>query len=160
MGAPGGWFVGDAASLRYSRAGRVRGVLRPWTRSGGFRMVRFNVVGWAALLVPGATLGLVAAWLRRASVMTGAAIGAAIAWALGIVIDTVRWRASDICFSCPDVPRNTLDRLVGELQGRGVEASIEVDMQDADADQTVFQIRTRMRFRSIVERRLAELNTS
>ncbi len=95
-----------------------------------------------------------------ASAMMGAAIGAVIAWALGLVIDTVRWRASDICFSCPDVPRAALDRLVGELQTGGVEASIEADMQGPDADKTVFQIRSRMRFRRIIERRLAELNTS
>jgi len=160
MGASGGWFVGDTASMRYSRAGRVRGVLPRCTRSGGFRMVQLNVVGWAALLVPGAILGLVTSRLRSASVTMGAAIGAVISWALGLVIDTVRWRASDICFSCPDVPRAALDRLVGELRGRRVEASIEVDMQGPDADKTVFQIRSRMRFRRIIERRLAELNTS
>jgi hypothetical protein len=56
--------------------------------------------------------------------------------------------------------RAALDRLVGELQTGGVEASIEADMQGPDADKTVFQIRSRMRFRRIIERRLAELNTS
>jgi hypothetical protein len=123
-------------------------------------MVRLNVVGWAALLVPGATLGLLTAWFGGVSVLAGAAVGAAVAWALALVVDTVRWRGSDICFSCPDVPRATLDRIVGELQAGGVDASIEVDMQGSDADKTVLQIRSRMRFRSIVERRLAELNAS
>ena len=159
MGASGGWFVGDATSMRYSRAGRVRGVLRRWTRSGGFRMVQLNVVGWAALLVPGATLGLVGARLGGAPVLAGAAVGAVVAWALALVVDMVRWRASDICFSCPDVSRATLDRVVGELHVIGVDASIEVDMHGSDSDKTMFQIRSRMRFRSIIERRLAELNT-
>ena len=121
-------------------------------------MVQLNFVGWAALLVPGAILGLVTARLGGASAMAGAAVGAVAAWALGLVVDTVRWRASEICFSCPDVPRAALDRLVGELQVGGVDASIEVDMHSSDAETTVFQIRCRMRFRSIVERRLEELN--
>lgn len=120
---------------------------------------KLNVVGWAALLVPGATLGLVGARLGGASVMGGAAVGGVAAWALALVVDTVRWRASDICFSCPDVPLAALDRVVGELQAGGVDASIEVGMHGSDAEETVFQIRSRMRFRSIVERRLAELNT-
>jgi hypothetical protein len=160
MGASGGWFVADTASMRYSRAGRARGVLRCWSRSGGFRMVQLNVVGWAALLVTGATLGLLTAWCGGASVLAGVAVGAAVAWALALVVDTVRWRGSDIYFSCPDVPRATLDRVVRELQAGGVDASIEVDMQGSNADKTVFQIRSRMRFRIIVERQLAELNTS
>lgn len=123
-------------------------------------MVQLNVVGWAALLIPAATLGLLTARLRGASVMLGAAIGAVFAWALGLVVDTVRWRASDIWFTCPDVPRESLDRLVGELQVGGVDASIEVDLHGSNEDKTVFQIRSRMRFRSIIERRLAELNTT
>ncbi|MEO5900895.1 MAG: hypothetical protein ABIR68_12315, partial [Ilumatobacteraceae bacterium] len=81
------------------------------------------------------------------------------AWVFGLVVDTARWRASDICFSCPSVPRATLDRLVEELHAGGVDASIEVEMQSSDADTTVFLIRSRMRFRSTVERRLAELST-
>ncbi|MEO5899624.1 MAG: hypothetical protein ABIR68_05775, partial [Ilumatobacteraceae bacterium] len=101
--------------MRYYKAGRMRGVLRRLTRSGGFRLVQLNVVGWAALLVPGATLGLVTARLRGAPVIAGAAIGALAAWVFGLVVDTARWRASDICFSCPSVPRATLDRLVEEL---------------------------------------------
>ena len=160
MGASGGWFVGDTASMRYSRAGGVRGALRRRARSGGFRMVQLNIVGWAALLVPGATLGLVAAVLGGASVLAGAAVGAVVVWTFALVVDTVRWRASDICFSCPDVPRAALDRLVGELHVVGVDASIEIDMHGSDSDKTIFQIRSRMRFRSIVERRLVELNTS
>ncbi len=123
-------------------------------------MVQLNVVGWAALLVPGATLGLATAWFSEAPMLAGAAVGATVAWTLALVVDTVRWRASYICFSCPDVPRAALDRLVGELHGVGVDASIEVDMQGPDADKTVFQIRSRMRLRSIIERRLAELNAS
>lgn len=158
MRTSGGWFVGDAATMRYSSAGRVHGVLRRWMRSGGFRMMQLNVVGWAALLVPGATLGLATAWFGGASVLAGAAVGAAVAWALALVVDTVRWRASDICFSCPDVPRAALDRVVGELHVVGVDASIEVDMHGSNSDTTMFQIRSRMRFRSIIERRLAELN--
>jgi len=158
MGASGGWFIGDTASMRYSKAGRVRGVLRRWTRSGGFRMVHLNVIGCAALLVPGATLGLVGARLGGASLLEGAAVGAAAAGALALVVDTVRWRASDICFSFPDVPCATLDRVVGELRVVGVDASIEVDMHGSDSGNTMLQIRSRMRFRSIIERRLAALN--
>lgn len=109
---------------------------------------------------PAAILGLVAARLCSASTMMGAAIGAVIAWALGLVIDTVRWRASDICFSCPDLPRATLDRAVAELHDIGVNAALEVDMHGSNPDATIFQIRSRMRLRSIVERRLAELNIS
>ncbi len=159
MGASGGWFVADTASLRYSRAGRARGVLRRWSRSGGFRMVQLKVAGWAALLVPGATLGLATAWFGGKSALAGAAVGAAVAWALALVVDTVRWRASDICFSCPDLPRAALDRLVGELHVVGVDASIEVDMHGSSSDKTIFQIRSRMRFRRIIERRLAEPST-
>jgi hypothetical protein len=123
-------------------------------------MVQLNVVGWAALLVPGATLGLVTARLVGVSVMAGAAVGATVAWALALVVDTVRWRGSDICFSCPDVPRATLDRVVGELHEIGVNAALEVDMHGSNSATTMFQIRSRMRFRSIIERRMAELNTS
>ena len=145
--------------MRYSRAGRVRGVLRRWVRSGGFRMVQLNVVGWVALLVPGVTLGLLTARLGGESAMVGAAVGAVAAWVLGMVVDTARWRASDICFSCPDVPRAALDRLVDHLHADGVDASVEVGLQGSEEDETVFQIRSRMRFRGIVERRLAALNT-
>lgn len=159
MGASGGWFVGDTVSMRYYGAGRVRAALRRWARSGGFRMVQLNVVGWAALLVPGGTLGLATAWFGGASVLAGAAVGATVAWALALVVDTVRWRASDICFSCPDLSRDALDRLVGELHVVGVDASIEVDMHGSNSDKTTFQIRSRMRFRRIIERRLAGPNT-
>jgi hypothetical protein len=123
-------------------------------------MVQLNVVGWAALLVPGAAVGLATAWFGGASVLAGAAVGATVAWALALVVDTVRCRASDICFSCPDLSRDALDRLVGELHVVGVDASIEAETHGPDADKTVFQIRSRMRFRRIIERRLAELNTS
>ncbi|CAB4363533.1 MAG: hypothetical protein F2681_06190 [Actinobacteria bacterium] len=122
-------------------------------------MVQLNVVGWAALLVPGATLGLATAWFGSASLLAGAALGAALPWALALVVDTVRWRASDICFSCPDVPRDALDRLLGDLHVVGVDASIEVDMHGSNSDKTIFQIRSRMRFRRIIERRLAEPKT-
>jgi hypothetical protein len=122
-------------------------------------MVQLNVVGWASLLVPGATVGLATALLGGASVLAGAAVGAAVAWALALVVDSVRWRASDICFSCPNIPRAALDRLVGELHVVGVDASIEVDIHGSNYDRTILQIRSRVRFRSIVERRLVELNT-
>lgn len=122
-------------------------------------MVQLNVLGWAALLVPGATVGLATAWFGGASVLAGAAVGAAVAWALALVVDTVRWRASDICFSCPDLSRDALDRLVGDLHVVGVDASIEVNMHGSNSDKTIFQIRSRMRFHRKIERRLAELDT-
>lgn len=71
MSASGGWYVGQTASTRYVRAGRVRGAMRRVLRSGGFRMVHLNVVGWVALLVPAAAVGLLAARSVRASAKTG-----------------------------------------------------------------------------------------
>lgn len=127
-------------------------------RSGGFRTVQLNVVGWGALLVPSALLGALIARLLELSVISGLAIGAISAWAIGLVVDYARWRASSITYSCPDLLRSVLDRLVDDLREVGVDLAVELNEMESPSDRPVLQIRTRMRHRRLLERRLAELN--
>jgi len=93
-------------------------------------------------------------------VIWGLVIGAIAAWCFGLIVDHARWRASSITYNVPDLSRSVLDRLVDDLRGVGVDLTIELNEIESRSDSPVWQIRSRMRFRSIVERRLAELNTS
>ncbi len=119
--------------------------------------MQLNVVGWGALLVPAALLGALIAGLLDWSVIWGLAIGAIAAWCFGLVVDRTRWRASSITYNCPDLSRSVLDRLVDDLRGVGVDLTIEVNEIEPRNDSLAWQIRTRMRHRRLVERRLADL---
>jgi len=119
--------------------------------------VQLNVVGWGALLVPAALLGALIAGLLNWSVIWGLAIGAIAAWCFGLVVDHARWRASAITYNCPDPLRSVLDRLVDDLRGVGVDLAIELNEIEPRSDSPVWQIRTRMCHRLLLERRLAEL---
>jgi hypothetical protein len=155
---PGGWFVGDSRStLSYHRAGRASEVRWLLRRSGGFRTVQLNVVGWSALLVPSALLGALIARLLEWSVIRGVAIGAIAAWRTGLVVDGARWRASSITYNCPDLSRAVLDRLVDDLREVGVHLSIELNAIESESDRPVWKICTRMRHRRLLDRRLADL---
>lgn len=154
----GGWFVGDSSStLRYHRAGRAQGVWWLFRRSGGFRTVQLNVVGWGALLVAAALLGALIAGLLEWSVIWGLAIGAIAAWCIGLAVDYARWRVSSITYNCPDLSRSVLDRFADDLREVGVDLAIELNEIESQNGRPVWQIRTRMRHRRLLERRLAEL---
>lgn len=87
----------------------------------------------------------------------GLAIGAIAAWCFGIIVDHARWRASSITYNFPDLSRSVLDRLVDDLRGVGVDLTIELNEIESRSDSRVWQIRTRMRLRHLLESRLAEL---
>ncbi len=120
-------------------------------------MVHLNAVGWSALLISSAVLGALIARLLDWSVIWGLAIGAIAAWCIGLVVDHARWRASSITYNCPDLSRSVLDRLVDDLRGVGVDLAIELKEIESRSDSPVWQIRTRMRHRRLLDRRLAEL---
>ena len=46
----------SSASLRYSRRRSIGSALRQIARSGGFRVIELNAVGWAAVRAPGAVV--------------------------------------------------------------------------------------------------------
>ncbi|MEP7114537.1 MAG: hypothetical protein ABI862_14825 [Ilumatobacteraceae bacterium] len=119
--------------------------------------MELNVVGWGALLVPAALLGALIAGLLDWSVIRGLAIGAIAAWCFGLVVDHARWSASSITYNCPDLSRSVLDRLVDDLREVGVDLSIELNAIESQSDRPVWQIRTRMRHRRLLDHRLAEL---
>ena len=122
-------------------------------------MVQLNVVGWGALLIPSAVLGALIARLLEWPVICGLAIGAIVAWCVGLVVDDARWRANSITYNCPDLSRLVLDRLVDDLREVGVDLAVELNEIESQSDRPVWQIRTRMRHRRLLERRLAELST-
>ena len=119
--------------------------------------MQLNVVGWGALLVPSALLGALIARLLEWSVIWGLAIGAITAWCVALVVDEARWRASSITYNCPDLSLSVLDRLVDDLREVGVDLAIELNEIESQSDRPVWQIRTRMRHRRLLDRRLAEL---
>ena len=119
--------------------------------------MQLNVVGWGALLIPAALLGALIAGLLDWSVIGGLAIGAIAAWCFGLVVDHARWRVSSITYNCPDLSRSVLDGLVADLRGVGVDLAIELNEIESRSDAPVWQIRTRMRHRRLLERRLEEL---
>ena len=127
MGVPGGWFIDEhGTTSRCHRAGPIRQVLRRLLgRSGGFRMVQLNLAGWAALLAPGVAVGVLMGYLLGGHVLVVALAGALLAWLVGLVVDSLCWRASTILFSCPAVPVESLERLVQDLRAEGVEAVLE-----------------------------------
>lgn len=76
MGAAGGWFSAENDStLRYHRAGKLRKVGGLILRSGGFRTIQLNFVGWSVLLMPGIAAGLLVALLLNSRLLVGAALG-------------------------------------------------------------------------------------
>jgi hypothetical protein len=60
-------------------------------RTGGFRAVQLNVVGWAALLAPGVLAGTLIALRFRLPLLPGAVVGGLVAWATGLVLDSRKW---------------------------------------------------------------------
>jgi hypothetical protein len=60
-------------------------------RTGGFRAVQLNVVGWAALLVPGGLAGTLIALRLHLPLLPGAVVGGLVAWATGLVLDSRKW---------------------------------------------------------------------
>lgn len=120
-------------------------------------MVHLNVVGWSALLAPPALLGALIARLCRRSPVRGSAVGAIAAWAVALVVDSVHWRASPVTFDRPEMSRPVLDRLVDSLREDGVDVAIALDEMESLPDHPVWQIRSQMRHRRLLERRLAEL---
>ncbi len=119
--------------------------------------MQLNVVGWCALLVPAALLSALIAGLLDWSVIWVPAIGAIAAWCFGLVVDHARWRASSVTYNCPDLSRSVLDRRFDDLREVGVDLTIELNAIESQSDSPVWQIRTRMCHRLLLDRRLAEL---
>ena len=83
--------------------------------------------------------------------------GALAAWLVGLVVDSLRWRASTIVFSCPAVPVKSLERLVQDLRTEGVEAVLELGQISGIEGDTPWQIRSLMRHRDVMEQRQSHL---
>jgi hypothetical protein len=60
-------------------------------RTGGFRAVQLNVVGWTALLAPGGLAWMLIALRFGLPPLPGAVVGALVAWATALVLDSRKW---------------------------------------------------------------------
>lgn len=60
-------------------------------RTGGFRAVQLNAVGWCALLVPSGLAGMLIALRFRLPPLPGAVVGGLVAWATALVFDARKW---------------------------------------------------------------------
>jgi uncharacterized protein YcfJ len=101
---------------------------RPRHASPGFRGVRFNAIGWSAVLVPGAILGASTGYLmggprrRAARVTLGAAAGAVSGLAAARIADEIRWREMSVTIRV-DEPDQALD-VMQAVRAAGVQADM------------------------------------
>ncbi len=149
--APGGTRAGatDSAASSSAFSGRAA-ALRPHLPAVGFRGVKLNVAGWAAVLVPGATVGAVVGALvggsaRRAlRVALGGVAGAAAGLAAARLADEIRWRDTPVTLHI-DEPDEALD-VMQAVRAAGVQADM-VRAPDRDPEEGAlgYQVRYRAR---------------
>lgn len=156
MGAAGDRFsVESDSTVKYHRVGKLRKVGRLIRRSGGFRTIQLNFVGWSVLLTPGIVVGLLVALLLNSQLLVGAAIGVSGAWVIAFFVDAVRWRNSPITISCAETPVEVLEQLVSELAAEGLEVRLERNNHlSGELMRDAWMIRSRMKYHNAIMRRL------
>jgi hypothetical protein len=117
-------------------------------------MVQLDVVGWFALLAPASTAGAFLAHCSGRGRVNGAVSGAGVAWLMGVVVDSLRWRRCAVSFNCPDVPVEELERLVERLHADGIGVVLELDNAQSAGDGG-WRLRTTTRHRNAVGHRVA-----
>lgn len=118
-------------------------------------MIELNLVGWTAVLVPGVAAGALTALGGSWPVLPFAAAGAFIAWLITAVVDSYRWRSSEIRYAF-DAPAERVQELAQQLVDAGIPAVFEIDRHAQAHGGCENSIKSRMRYRGEIDQRLAD----
>ncbi len=146
------WFVGVPGSGGPSRLVQSTWAARSWDvfrRTGGFRTVQLNAVGWLAVLAPGAFAGLTFGLVTNNHVLAMIALGVVAAWGVGLIVDYSKWRQGGIGFDITDLSENDRLQLVTRLERNGVPFDIEHRLMGRD--QQYRSLKSTMRERRRIE---------
>ena len=128
MAKSSGWFMGVPGSGGSSRLVRSTWAARSWEpfrRTGGFRTVELNAVGWLAVLAPGGFAGFIFGLVTNKHVLAMILLGVVAAWGVGLIVDYSKWRQSGIGFDITDLSENDRLQLVTRLEHDGIPFEIE-----------------------------------
>ena len=123
-------------------------------RSGGFRMVQLNAVGWLAVLTPGVALGVAIAAVVRWSLLLGAVVGGLFSWVVAVAVDTFRWRNSSMGVDVTDLDLAIVQAAIADLRAIGVDVQLDTS-NFASVEGVEVHLRARMKHRQRVEAALA-----
>lgn len=140
-----GWFVyssGGATTLRratpVARAGS-------WLRTGGFRQADLNAAGWAAVLAPGAAVGLVFAIGFDQPLIVGVVAGATFSWLIALSVDRWRWLRSDCGYDISDLSTEATEDLTTRLADHGIGCRLAVETFEASQQSRILYAQMRSR---------------
>jgi hypothetical protein len=77
-------------------------------RTGGFRAVQLNLVGWTALLAPGSLAGTLIALRFHLPGLPGAVVGGLVAWVAGLVLDRRKFAAKRVLTDDYEMRRSSM----------------------------------------------------
>ncbi len=90
MAKSSGWFMGGPGSGGSSRFVRSTWAARSWEpfrRTGGFRTVELDAVGWLAVLASGGFAGFIFGLVTNKHVLAMILLGVVAAWGVGLIVD-------------------------------------------------------------------------
>ncbi len=133
--------------------GSARWFWHRYGRTGFFRSVDLNAVGWAAVLGPGIVLGLVIAlavgwpwWLTTPA-------GMLCTWIAALVLDGVSWRRTPTSAGVSDLTSAQIDSVLDRLRKQAVEVSLHEDA-DPETGAVWLSIQSSMRFLRAIQREI------
>ena len=133
---------GNATTLRRStpiaRAGS-------WLRTGGFRQVDLNAAGWAAVLAPGAAVGLVFAIGFDQSLIVVVVAGATFSWLIALSVDRWRWLRSGCGYDIGDLSAAATEDLTTRLADDGIGFHLAVETFEASQQPRILYAQMRSR---------------
>lgn len=103
----------------YSSSGQLR--------TGGFRQVELNIAGWAAVLGPGALVGLVGGIVLDRSLLVAVPAGTICSWLVAVSVDRWRWSRSQCGYEISDLSPEATNDLTARLTSGGIPFNLAVE---------------------------------
>lgn len=116
--------------------------------TGGFQTVEPSLVGWLALLAPGALVGAGIAWVAGVFWWFGALVGAVMIWRFALYLDFRRQQDMEVSYQFDAANLAELDQMTAHLRSLGIVADgAEVEGPDGPE----FHLTVRYKDRAAVE---------